>query len=136
MKMDGKRDEEDGGAKPAKSLEDELGLDNLTERVGTQQRLLGRLRQLFAEGQYRDMDLEPPPEDAWYLTIYYFNFYFLCYLYLYTLITFAGYTHLFIHYLFGAGTTHGCTGSSYGSDHGGWRCCCPSWWSGCRGPRP
>jgi hypothetical protein len=71
MKMDGKRDVEDGGAKPAaKSLEDELGLDSLTERVGTQQRLLGRLRQLFAEGQYRDMDLEPPPEDAWYLLIF------------------------------------------------------------------
>ncbi len=92
MKMDGKRDEEDGGAKPAKSLEDELGLDNLTERVGTQQRLLGRLRQLFAEGQYRDMDLEPPPEDAWYLTftillfisyiiyIYYIYTYYFCWL--------------------------------------------------------
>ncbi|ELR17430.1 amine oxidase family protein [Acanthamoeba castellanii str. Neff] len=73
--MDGKRDVEDGGAKPAaKSLEDELGLDSLTERVGTQQRLLGRLRQLFAEGQYRDMDLEPPPEDAWYNTWLYREF--------------------------------------------------------------
>jgi hypothetical protein len=60
------RDEKDmENAKP-QSLEDELGIDRLTERVGMQQRMLGHLRKLFAEGQYRDMDLEPPPEDAWY----------------------------------------------------------------------
>lgn len=57
-------DDHRGGGSP----EDELGIDSLTERVGVQQRMLASLRELFAEGQYRDLDLEPVPEHAWYRT--------------------------------------------------------------------
>lgn len=46
-------------------IEEEI--EGLPKRIGAQQQLMSSLRELFAEGQYRNLHLHHIPDGAWYV---------------------------------------------------------------------